>query len=144
VGLFTQESNMHEQRTNYKLAEQAAQQRLNDWIDPIENQGDLSRELALARSLLEQAVQTGNTGLAKDMLGVISNLNKAHRIEQIRMSEYLSKAIVIRLGRQMAELTAEEFADVPGWEDRLGRVLERMTLAVSEARNEPLKLESRE
>lgn len=135
---------MHEQRTNYKLAEQAAQQRLNDWIDPIENQGDLSRELALARSLLEQAVQTGNTGLAKDMLGVISNLNKAHRIEQIRMSEYLSKAIVIRLGRQMAELTAEEFADVPGWEDRLGRVLERMTLAVSEARNEPLKLESRE
>lgn len=133
------------QRACYRLNEAKAQARLNEWLDTPENTGDLTRELALARSLVEQAVQSGNTSLAKDLLGCISNLNKAHRIEQLRTSELLQKSVVIRLGYACAEIIGEEFSDVPGWEERLARASERISLLISGAKNdEPLRLEAKE
>jgi hypothetical protein len=122
-------------KANYKLAEQKQQERLADFQSESATH-DLSDSIALTKTLIESAANAGHTMLVKDLLGVLANLTKAHRIEQVRTGELLSKQAVRALGYKIGTIVAEEFADVPGFEVRMDRVCERVEVEFAQARNE--------
>ena len=130
-------------KANYRLAEQRQQERLAEFqLESATH--DLSDSIALTKTLIESAANAGQMLLVKDLLGVLANLTKAHRIEQIRTGELLSKQAVRALGHKLAMIVAEEFEDVEGFEQRIDRVCERVQVAFAKAQNEEfIALESK-
>jgi hypothetical protein len=90
-----------DQRTNYILNEEKSQARLAQWNDGT-NVSDLSRELALARTLLETAIENAQPVLARDLLATIAALSKAEGQRKTREGETWElervKSFMLRVG----------------------------------------------
>lgn len=120
---------------NYRLNEAKQQSRLEEFRKS-ENLAGLEREIALARVLLESATNANNLVLVRDLLATIGTLVKAHRVQRERDGELLDKTAVSQLGRQIVDILAEEFGDVPDFADRMDRTAERLCGAIAAARNQ--------
>jgi hypothetical protein len=124
-----------DEKTTYKLNEDKQQKRLAQFsADTIT--ADLSDSIALTKTLIESAANAGQSVLVKDLLNVLANLTKAHRLEQVRAGELLNKNACRRLGRDLAEIVADELQDIPGFEDIVDRVLARVGTAIAAAHND--------
>jgi hypothetical protein len=125
--------NVNEQeKTNYRLNEQAAQNRLAE-LQATENPSDLSREIALARMVAEQAQQQGNAGLVANMLTVIGQLSKAQLQVRRMRSDLIERVVVVALCRRLGGIVAAVMAEnkVPDYEEICDQIIDRME---SEAR----------
>jgi hypothetical protein len=125
---------MNTTATSYKLKEAEQQMRLEDF-----RKGELASlesEIALGRAMLENAKNSGNVLLARDLLGVIGGLVRSHRQAREREGELLDKAAVVQLGREILQILDEEFAGTNGHAERMDRATDRLFAAIAAAKNE--------
>jgi len=112
-----------------------------DRFAQVDSPERLEAELALARSLCEQATNAGRHALAANLLGVIAKLSSATTAQKVRMDELLEKRVALQLGLQIVDLLTAELRDkFIGWEESLAAVADKLAATIQQASNEPLRL----
>jgi len=123
-------------KTKYLLA--AGNQEPYERFSQVDEPERLEAELALARSLCEQAANAGHHALAANLLTTISKLSAATTAQKVRLGELLEKEAAFRLARQIVDLVTNVIRDrFPGWEDALEQLAHQMEVAVEDTTNEP-------
>jgi urease accessory protein UreF len=123
-------------KTKYLL--EAKIQDRYDQFAQVDDPERLEAELALARSLCEQAANAGHHALAASLLATIAKLSAATTAQKVRLGELLEKEAAFRLGKQLVDLVCSVIKDrFPGWEEALDQLANQITVAVEEADNEP-------
>jgi len=126
---------MTNHRTQYLLATQ--NQESYERFAQVDEPERLEAELALARSLCEQAVNAGHHALAANLLATIAKLSSAATAQKVRLGELLEKEAVMRLGKELVDLVTNVVRDrFPGWEDALDQLADQVVVTVEQARNE--------
>jgi len=124
----------------YRLSETKQNARLSEFR-AASDLGSLREEIALARVLLEEKVNSGESSLAslaiaRDLLGVLGRLSRAHRFELERSSQSLGKPALQKLVDQIADAFVAEFADVSDSECRLDRAADRIEKLIQGSSND--------
>jgi len=97
----------------------------------------LRAELALARTLCQQAVNAGHHAMAATLLQTIAKLSSATTAQKVRMGELLEKAAVRQLGHELVALVTSTIKDrFAGWEDALDQLADQLVTTIDETRNE--------
>ena len=115
-------------KENYRLVQAEQQKRLDQFA-----QGDvvsLEREIALCRSIIEQAANAGHTALANNLLVTLSKLIAEHERARIRSRDLIPRDRAMSLAREVYQAVIAEFEDIPGWEERMVRVAARVTRSI--------------
>jgi len=123
-------------RTQYLLA--AQNQESYDRFAQVDEPERLEADLALARSLCEQAVNAGQPTLAANLLATIAKLSAAATAQKVRLGELLEKESVRRLGQELVNLVCgvikERFV---GWENALEQLANQVVTVIETTDNEP-------
>lgn len=123
-------------RTEYLL--EAKIQDRYDQFAQVDEPESLEAELALARSLCEQAANGGHHALAATLLTTIGKLSAAATAQKVRLGELLEKDAVRRLGQELVNLMCgvikERFV---GWEDALEQLANQIVAVIETTDNEP-------
>jgi hypothetical protein len=128
---------------SYLLADEVRRRQYQAFYDG-ESPADLRGELALSRLITQEAANRGDHGLALAALNITGKLASSHTAAQIRCSDLLERATVMRLGHQLITALVEELQAVDGWESIVARVADRLGHVVEMAGNEPLLLKGPE
>jgi len=127
---------MSNHKAQYLLA--AGNQESYERFSQVDEPERLEAELALARSLCEQAANAGHHALAANLLATIAKLSAATTAQKIRLGELLEKEAAFRLGKQLVDLVTNAIRDrFSGWEDALEQLANQIDVAVEEADNTP-------
>lgn len=127
---------MSDHKTRYLLA--AENQPRYDEFTQTDEPECLEAELALARTLCEQAANAGHHALAANLLATISKLSAATTAQKVRLGELLEKEAAFRLVKELVDLVTNVIRDrFPGWEDALEQLANQMDVAVENTTNEP-------
>ena len=122
-------------RTQYLLESenQAAYNRFAQVDEPER----LEAELALARSLCEQAANAGHHNLAAVLLQTIAKLSSATTMQKVRLGELLEKEAIMQLGHELVALVTNVVKDrFPGWEEALDQLADQVVTTIEEKKNE--------
>ena len=99
----------------------------------------LEAELALARSLCEQAANAGHAGLAATIAQTIAKISRIEIQNRIATGDLISRDQAFELIRQMVEAVTSEIQNrFDGWEDCLDRIADRLNGTM---KSEPALLE---
>jgi len=126
----------------YKLAKQKHRDKLARFVEHEEIKS-LREEISLTRILIEERFNVIEN--ESDLLAAIGGLNtllltverlvkSAHTIEQ-NLGSLLAKSSVLVMGRQIVEVIVEELHDMPGYEEVVDRISERIVECISEQRS---------
>ena len=127
----------------YKLAKQKHRDKLAHFVEHEEIKS-LREEISLTRMLIEERFNV--IDCESDLLAAIGGLNtllltverlvkSAHTIEQ-NLGSLLAKSSVLVMGRQIVEVIVEELQDVPGYEEIVDRISERIVECISDQRSD--------
>jgi flagellar biosynthesis component FlhA len=127
-----------------------ADKRFQERIAALEQSPDLAtvrHEISLLRALIEDRINAAETPqersaslhVVKDMVSVLGQLVKAHRISEIEADRLLEKEVVVKLLSGIVEIIIEEMKEVQGYELIVDRVTARLGEAVSKATNAKAK-----
>ena len=103
----------------------------------------LREEIALIRMLIEERMNLiGNEndflsafGPVQQALLTVEKLTKSlHQMEQ-SLGNLLSKSAIVKLGQSLSQIIVEELRDVPGYEEVVDRINERMLVSIAELQN---------
>jgi len=100
----------------------------------------LERELSVARALLEDAINRNDLTTATILLGVIAKTSRTAEKAAIRNNDLLAKSVVIDIAAKLLQACADEFSQLPGWEERFERVAAIFTATIDNAENPPSEL----
>lgn len=131
-----------ESKRRYQLAEVEDRRRLSE-LSEAEDIKSLREEIGLIRMLIEKRMKVIKT--EADLLTACGPLNSlfltldklvksCHTLEQ-SLGDLLSKQAVLRLGQALCEIVIEELQDVPGHEDIIDRIVDRLFPAIGSAQN---------
>ena len=127
---------MSDHQTKYLLA--AQYQESYERFAQVDEPERLEADLALARSLCEQAVNAGQPTLAANLLATIAKLSAAATAQKVRLGELLEKESVRRLGQELVNLVCgvikERFV---GWENALEQLANQVVTVIETTDNEP-------
>ncbi len=129
-------------RRMYNLTQAKKQERLGHFADH-EDVKNLREEIAITRMLIEQRFNTIEDD--SDLLAAVGGLNKllitaeklvksSHVIEQ-NLGSLLAKSSVIVMGRQIVEVIVEELEGIPGYEEIVDRISERILTTILEQKD---------
>jgi hypothetical protein len=98
----------------------------------------LEAELALARSLCEQAANGGHHALAATLLATIAKLSAAATAQKVRLGELLEKDSVRQLGQELVNLVCGVIKDrFVGWEDAIEQLADQIVNQIETTDNQP-------
>lgn len=129
-------------RRMYNLTQAKKQEKLGHFADH-EDVKSLREEIAITRMLIEQRFNTIEDD--GDLLAAVGGLNKllitaeklvksSHVIEQ-NLGSLLAKSSVLVMGRQIVEVIVEELEGIPGYEDIVDRISERILTTILEQKD---------
>lgn len=110
-------------QNKFRLAQGEAQQRLTELSrgDP----SDLRDEIALCRYLLESAANESSPA-AIALLQTAGKLAQADLANRLRIGDLLAREQVVRIARELCSIVSDELQVLPGFEDILDRVADRI------------------
>ena len=121
----------------YRLAEEAAQRRLEELTDvDADNISDVSPEIGLARLLAERSALT-NPGLCNAILGNIAKLSVAAQRHAIATNELLARPALRAFMQEIIAAVCEELQKLPNAEVIIENIARRLDAAMAEVKNEP-------
>jgi len=121
----------------YRLAEEAAQRRLEELTDvDAGNISDVSPEIGLARLLAERCALT-NPGLCNAILGNIAKLSVAAQRHAIATNELLARPALRAFMQEIIAAVCEELQKLPNAEVIIENIARRLDAAMAEVKNEP-------
>ena len=122
---------------SYRLAEEAAQKRLEELSDvDAENISDVSNELALARLLAERCALT-SPALCNNILANIGKLAIAAQRYAIASNELLSRPAMLAFTREIIAVVCAEVRRLPDSDAIIDNIVRRLDAAMAQVRNEP-------
>jgi len=125
---------MSDHKTRYLLA--AENQPRYDEFTQTDEPECLEAELALARTLCEQAANAGHHHLAAVLLQTITRLSAAVTEQQFRMGELLAKDALRRFGEELVVLVTNTVQGrFAGWEDALEQMANQLTTKIEATNN---------
>lgn len=125
--------------TRYKHSEAQVSERIRHFANQ-ENQEDLRSELAVARLLCEDSLQSGSIAQTDRILNTIGKLAQSQVAIKKMKSEYLDKNTVYRLATKLVEIVIRAVRDkFSGWESVVDAMANEITAAVKTADNETLE-----
>ena len=102
----------------------------------ISDPEDLRGELACARLLAQESLEQGNIGTANLILNTIGKLAHSHVAVKRMKSEYLERAVVLRLAFEIVRIVSEAVeGKFEGWETALSDAGNRVGEAIAVATN---------
>ncbi|MCA9217057.1 MAG: hypothetical protein KDB27_28505 [Planctomycetales bacterium] len=119
----------------YRLASSEQQKRVGEFAD-VEDSTSRKNEIAVCRTLIEEAVQKGNVSLANSLLNTLDRLQKNEFRRQLIEHELLTRPSIFRFANRLVEIMCDEISQLNGWEDVMIRVSERVSEALAELKNE--------
>ncbi|HZZ27970.1 MAG TPA: hypothetical protein VFE46_08185 [Pirellulales bacterium] len=125
--------------TNYKLNEAKFNARVAEFRQS-DNLATLRDELALAKSLIEDRLNSANDRaaclpLVRDLLNTVGALVKANHTQELAAGELLTKDAVRILIKEVVSIVTDELRDIPGWEEIMDRICARLCKTVETANN---------
>ena len=129
------------------LLTESQNQAAYDRFAEVDEPERLEAELALARSLCEQAANAGHHNLVAVLLQTVAKLSTATTAQKVRHGELLEKQAIMELGHELVALVTNAIRDrFAGWEEVLGQLADQVTTTIEEKKNEdknrPLLLEA--
>jgi hypothetical protein len=120
----------------YQLTSLERAKRLKELADS-ENPNGLESEIAVARMLQEEAINSNDIGTAVALLNTIAKLSQTSEVAKVRRGELLTKATVLGIAQQMVNILSSSIANrFEGWEDTLEVVQNNLLTVVSTAHND--------
>lgn len=105
-------------------------------VTDVEHPTALEGEIALARLLVTEATNRGDSREAANILKIIGRLTAASEVAKFRRGDLLNRTAVLGIAARIVEvLSAEVAGRFQGWEDVLDGVKLKVLDAVSEAQN---------
>lgn len=118
----------------YRLAE-AEQERLLDQWRATDHPSDLTREIALMRTLIDDAASKGQHSMVNTLVTTLSKLSRSQLAHSRAMNSLLDRSVVLRLGSDLLRVIAKHFEDVPDYEERMIRASEAVQAEICKAQN---------
>ncbi|HEY4761931.1 MAG TPA: hypothetical protein VIH42_15240 [Thermoguttaceae bacterium] len=114
-------------KNKYRLAQNEAQKRLTELSQS--NTADLRDELGLCRLLIESAVDQQSPA-AIALLQTAAKLSQADLQNKIRSRDLLERDEAMQFAKNLCSIVADEIVVLPGFEDVLVRIAERIEEAM--------------
>ena len=119
----------------YKLSAAEREKKLRKFTD-VSDPEDLRGELACARLLAQESLEQGNIGTANLILNTIGKLAHSHVAVKRMKSEYLERAVVLRLAVEIVRILSESVeGKFPGWETAMSDAGDKVGAAIAAATN---------
>ncbi|MFC1758303.1 hypothetical protein ACFL2H_05990 [Planctomycetota bacterium] len=129
-------------KEQYRLASSEQQKRVGEFAD-VEDSTSRKNEIAICRTLIEDALQKGNVSLANSLLNTLDRIQKSEFRRQLIENELLTKPSVRRfmlsLVDVMATVVARHYPE--GWEDCLAEISTEIEICFLELANDAKSLE---
>ena len=125
---------LHKAQWNHRLAE----------LSEHDNLKSLREEIAIVRMLLQERLNLirnegdllSNFGPVQQATLTIERLTKTLFQMEQGLGSLLSKTTVMKLGQSISSIIVEELRDVPGYEQIVDRINDRIATAIMGAQNE--------
>lgn len=131
---------MDKSKELYRAKTQEQQSEISRFAE-VTNPTNRTHEIAVTRTLIQEALASGNTTVANSLLNTLDRLQKNEYRRKLTESELITKPSVLRFSRQLVDIFADEISSLDGWEDCLVRVSARVDEALSQLENSAKDIE---
>lgn len=134
---------MDKSKEQYRTADAAQAERIREFAE-CEDPTHRGQEIAVCRTLIEECLTGGNASASTivSLLGTLDRLQKNEYRRMLTSNELITKPSIKRFCNKMVSIFAEEIEVLPGFEDVLLRVSDRVDEAMDELRNDQKDLET--